>query len=59
MTGNIVCKWLINCMKYMNKKPVVKVNKIFNSIFKELYEASLLYHTDTYEQLLQNEFLNE
>lgn len=43
----------------MNKKTVFKVNKIFTSIFKELYEASLLFHTDNYDQQLQVHFQSE
>ena len=34
LSGNILCKLLINSIKYMNKKPTLKVGKIFNSIFK-------------------------
>ena len=52
-TGNILCKLLINSTKYMNKKAVLKVNKIFSSIFKELYEASILYHSDNYQDILE------
>lgn len=33
-TGNICCKLLINTIKYLNKKPKIKINKIFNSILK-------------------------
>ena len=51
-TGNILCKLLINSVKYMNKKPGLKINKVFNSLFKELYEASFIYHTDNYQELL-------
>lgn len=33
-TGNVLCKILINTVKYMNKKSNLKIDKIFASIFK-------------------------
>jgi hypothetical protein len=59
MTGNLVCKLLINSVKYMAKKIVIKLDKIFTSIFKELYEASFIYHCQNYDQLLQQIFTEE
>jgi hypothetical protein len=52
-TGNICCKLLINSIKYLNKKPKIKINKIFHSILKELYQSSYAYHTELYDDYLK------
>lgn len=43
----------------MTKKEIIKLDKIFSSIFKELYEASYIYHCQNYEELLQAQFQDE
>jgi len=52
-TGNICCKLLINTIKYLNKKPKIKINKVFNSILKELYLSSFTYHKELYDDYLK------
>ena len=58
-TGNICCKLLINSIKYLNKKQKIKINKIFASILKELYQSSYDYHTDIYDDYLKEFFSKE
>jgi hypothetical protein len=50
---------LINSIKYLNKKPKIKINKVFASILKELYQSSYEYHTDLYDDYLKEYFSKE
>ncbi len=43
--GNIVCKLLLTVIKHLNKKERIKIDKIFLSILKELYDSAYQYHT--------------
>lgn len=58
-TGNILCKLLINTIKYLNRKPTLKIDKVFSSLIKEIYQHSLEYHQDLYNEQLEAHFSHE
>ncbi len=47
--GNIVCKLLLTVIKHLNKKERIKIDKIYFSILKELYDSAYQYHVEFYD----------
>ena len=51
-----MCKLLLTVIKHLNKKERIKIDKIYFSILKELYESAYQYHVEFYDEKLQEYF---